>query len=204
MYLDLGFLIYKYIKKNLILITILILLIQISFISKSNIHVVLGLFFFSDQNKPIMLTYENYGLKFKIDYPNDWEKSSKLNNETIFIAPKESDSVSSPAGLVVKVISLKSNKVSVDSISNALISQLKNDHKDFKLEADSQFNIGAKNGKQIIFTATDNNLQLRKALQIITINNNKIFIITYKASIDKYSKYENTIKDMLSSFKFLP
>ncbi|HXS60566.1 MAG TPA: PsbP-related protein [Candidatus Sulfopaludibacter sp.] len=202
MYFDPGFLIYKYIKQNLFLIAISILLIQIS--SISNNHVVLGLFFFDDQNKPIMLTYENNDLKFKINYPNSWERSSGINNETTFIAPKESDSPSSPAGLVVKVMSLKSKNVSVGSITNALISQLKKEHKDFKLESSSQFTIDNKQGKQIVFTATDNNLQNRKALQLIATNNNNIFIITYKASIDKYSKYENTIKDMISSFKFLP
>jgi hypothetical protein len=40
-------------------------------------------------------------------------------------------------------------------------------------------------------------------LQIVTINQKNIFIITYKASLDKYAQYENTIKDMISSFKFL-
>lgn len=204
MYSKSDFLIYRYIKKNLFLITISILLIQISSIStKSNNYQASGLFFFDNQNKPIMLTYENNNLKFKINYPNGWQRSSNLNNETTFIAPKESDSMSSPAGLVVKVYSLKSKNVSIGSISNALISQLKKEHKDFKLESSSQSTIDNKKGKQIIFTATDNNHQFRKALQIITINNNNIFIITYKASADKYSKYENTIKDVISSFKFL-
>ena len=125
MHFNPDFSIYRHIKKNLFLIGILILLIQISIISKSSSQVVSGLFFFDNQNKPIMLTYENNNLKFKINYPNNWERSSGINNDTTFIAPKESDSPSSPAGLVVKVFSLKSKNVSVGSISNALIFPIK-------------------------------------------------------------------------------
>ena len=113
------------------------------------------------------------------------------------------DATSSPAGLVVKVVPLQSKNVSVESISNALISQLKKEHKDFKLESSVQNLVDGRKGKQILFTATDNNLQNRKALQIITVEKNNIFIITYKASIDNYPKYENVIKDMIASFKFL-
>jgi hypothetical protein len=178
------------------------LLLQILSTNINNNREVLGLFLFNDQKQP-MLTYENNDFKFKINYPNNWEKSVKLNNEITFIAPKETDATTSPAGLIVKVVSLQSKNVSIGSISTALISQLKKEHKDFKLESSSQYVIDGRNGKQILFTATDNNLQNRKALQIITMDKNNIFIITYKASIDNYAKYENIIKDMIGSFKLL-
>ncbi|MGN6624229.1 MAG: PsbP-related protein, partial [Candidatus Nitrosocosmicus sp.] len=97
----------------------------------------------------------------------------------------------------------QSKNISISSISNTLITQLKKVHKDFKLESSGQSILDSKKSRQIIFTATDNNLQNRKALQIVTINQNNIFIITYKASLDKYAQYESTIKDMISSFKFL-
>ncbi|MER5175417.1 MAG: PsbP-related protein [Candidatus Nitrosocosmicus sp.] len=194
---------YKYGKKISVLITISILILQFNSIVNNNNPNVLGLLFFNDQKQPVMLTYENNSFNFKINYPNNWERSVKINNEITFIAPKESDTGSSPAGLVIKVVPLQLKNVSVESVSNALISQLKKEHKDFKLESSSQFNLDGKNGKQIIFTATDNNLQNRKAIQTITIDRNNIIIITYKASIDKYTQYENVIKDMISSFKFL-
>ncbi len=196
-------LVYKYGKKIPFLMTVSILIFQINSIVNNNNPNVLGLLFFNDQKQPVMLTYENNSFNFKINYPNNWEKSVKINNEITFIAPKEKDTGSSPAGLVIKVVPLQIKNVSVGSVSNALISQLKKEHKDFKLESSSQFNIGGKNGKQIVFTATDNNLQNRKALQIITIDTKNIIIITYKASIDKYPQDEKIIKDMISSFKFL-
>jgi hypothetical protein len=186
--------------KKFFLTTILILCFY-GLTNNSN-QQVLGQFFFNENKHP-MLTFESQIFKYKINYPDNWERTSNLNNETIFIAPKESDISSSPAGLVIKVIPTQSKNFSIKSISNALIAQLKKAHKDFKQEFSGQFLVDGKNGIQIIFTATDNNLQNRKAWQIVTINQNKIFIITYKASIDKYSQYESTIKDMISSFKFL-
>jgi hypothetical protein len=195
----LGFPFYRYGHKILLSITITTLLIILSHTS-NNTPEALG-FFFNDQKAP-MLTYENNEFKFKISYPDNWERSAKINNEITFVSPKDKDSVSSPGGLVIKVIPLQSKNVSLGSVSNALTSQLKKEHKDFKLESSQNSAIGGKNAKKIIFTATDNRLQERKALQIITINNNNIFIITYKASLNKYSTYESTINDMISSFKF--
>ena len=190
---------YSYGHKILLSITIttlLIILIHTSY----NTPEALG-FFFNDQKAP-MLTYENNEFKFKISYPDNWERSVKINNEITFVSPKDKDSVSSPGGLIIKLVPLQSKNVSLGPVSNALISQLKKEHKDFKLESSQNSAIGGKNAKKIIFTATDNRLQERKALQIITINNNNIFIITYKASLDKYATYESTINDMISSFKF--
>ena len=183
-------------------VTILIFNIYPSFTNNNNFQQAFGQFFFNENKHP-MLTYESQNLNFKINYPDNWERSSNLNNETIFIAPKETDASSSPAGLVIKVIPIQSKNISIGSISNALIAQLKKAHKDFKLESSGQSILDSNKSRQVIFTATDNNLQNRKALQIVTINQNNIFIITYKASLDKYAQYENTIKEMISSFKFL-
>ncbi len=194
-------------KRNLVLFSVLILFFNIIVISNNNNHIyttsmVFGQFFFNENKSP-MLTYENQNFKFKISYPSNWERSSTLNNEFIFIAPKEKDSPASPAGLVIKIVPLQSKNISITSISNALISQLKKEHKDFKQESSGQYLIDGKNGRQITFTATDNNLQSRKALQVMTMNKNNVFIITYKASPDTFTKYEDIAKEMISSFKIL-
>lgn len=162
-----------------------------------------GLF---ESPKQPLITYDDNTFNFKIDYPLNWEKSVKINNEITFVAPKEMDSVSSPAGLIIKIIPSNNNpslkNVSVENAAKSLVTQLKKEHKDFKLESSKFTSIGGKKAIQIVFTATDNMLQNRKAMQIVTVNNNNIFIITYKANPDKFASYEGTIKDMLSSFKF--
>ena len=82
------FLVYKHRIKILFVIIASVLLVQINYTTNNNNRDVLGQFFFNDQKQP-MLTYENIDLKFKINYPNNWEKSVKINNEIIFIAPRK-------------------------------------------------------------------------------------------------------------------
>jgi hypothetical protein len=199
---------FKYKKRNfLFLFPVLILIVNLALIGNNYdlfypTQVVYGQFFFNENKQP-MLTYENENFKFKISYPNTWERSSTIDNEFLFIAPKETDSPASPAGVVIKIVPLQSKNISLGPIFNALISQLKKEHKDFKQESLGQFMIDGKTGKQITFTATDNSLQNRKALQVVTMDKNNIFIFTYKASPNTYTKYESIAKEMISSFKFL-
>lgn len=173
---------------------------QIIIISNENTYV-FG--FFHENQKPQMLTHTDNKYDFSIDYPNNWEKSVKINNEVIFIAPKERDSVSSPAGVVIKVIPRMAGNISIDSAAKLLMSEIKSEHKDFNLEFTNPYNIDGKKAIQTVFTATDSKLQNRKAMQILTANNDNIFIITYKASTDKYPSYEKIANDMISSIKFI-
>ena len=197
----LGFLFCSYRYNIPFSIAMSILIIQINQIVIDDNSEALGLF--HDKQKQTMLPYQNNEFDFKIDYPGNWERSVKINNEIVFVSPKEKDSVSNPAGLIIKVVPLQSKNVSVGTLSNALTNELKKEYNDFKLESTSNLMVDGKNAKQIIFTATDSKFQNRKAFQIITTDNTNVFIFTYKASIDKYSQYESTVKDMISTFKFL-
>lgn len=197
----LGFLFCSYRYNIPFLIAISILIIQINQIVIDNNSEALGLF--HDKQKQTMLSYQNNEFDFKIDYPGNWERSVKIDNEIVFVSPKEKDAVSNPAGLIIKVVPLQSKNVSVGTLSNALTNELKKEYNDFKLESTSNLMVDGKNAKQIIFTATDSKFQNRKAFQIITTDSTNVFIFTYKASIDKYPQYERTVKDMISTFKFL-
>lgn len=160
--------------------------------------------FFHDSQTQTMLAYTDNRFHYEVKYPNNWEKSVKLNNEVIFIAPKDRDSVSSPAGFVVKVVPTPGKNISSVAATNELISQIKSVHKDFKQESNTPVLLDGKKATQVIFTATDSKLQNRKAMQIVVSNLENIYVLTYKASTDKYSSFENVAKDIVNSFKFLP
>jgi hypothetical protein len=160
--------------------------------------------FFHESQSQSMLTHTDNKFYFTVNYPSNWEKSVKLNNEIIFIAPKDKDQVSSPAGLVVKVVPTPGKNVSADSASKQLVSQIQKEHKDFKMETSETSTVDGKKAVKVIFTATDSKLQNRKAIQIVFSNYENIYILTYKASLDKYNTFESTANDMIKSFKFLP
>jgi hypothetical protein len=165
-------------------------------------HLILG--FFHESQSQSMLTHTDSKFHYKIDYPTNWEKSVKLNNEIILIAPKDRDSVSSPAGLVVKVVPTPGKNISADSASKEILTQIQKEHKDFKLESSAPLTLDGKNAVKAVFTATDSKLQNRKAMQIAVSNYENIYVLTYKASLDKYNTFEHTANDMINSFKFLP
>jgi hypothetical protein len=136
--------------------------------------------FFHESQSQSMLTHTDNKFYFTVNYPSNWEKSVKLNNEIIFIAPKDKDSVSSPAGLVVKVVPTPGKNVSADSASKQLVSQIQKEHKDFKMETSETSTVDGKKAVKVIFTATDSKLQNRKAIQIVFSNYENIYILTYK------------------------
>jgi hypothetical protein len=160
--------------------------------------------FFHESQSQSMLTHTDNKFHFTIDHPANWEKSVKINNELILIAPKDRDSVSSPAGLVVKVVPTPGKNISANSGSKEIITQIQKEHQDFKMEASEALTMDGKNAAKVVFTATDSKLQNRKAMQIVVSNFENIYILTYKASLDKYITFENTANDMIKSFKFLP
>ena len=196
---------YRYLQKSigkiLISAVIFVFLFHMNQIVDKDL-LIFGLFF-ETQSQP-MLTHTDNKFHFTIDYPNNWEKSVKINNEIILIAPKDKDSVSSPAGIVVKVVPTPGKNISANSASKEITSQIQKEHKDFKLEGSDTLNVDGKKAVKVVFTATDSKLQNRKAMQIVVSNYENIYIITYKASLDKYNDFENTANDMIKSFKFLP
>ena len=196
---------YRYLQKSVgnILISAIIIVFLFHMNQIGNKDLLIFGLFFETQSQP-MLTHTDNKFHFTIDYPSNWEKSVKLNNEIILIAPKDKDSVSSPAGVVVKVVPTAGKNISANSASKAIISQIQKEHKDFKLEASDTLSVDGKNAAKVVFTATDSKLQNRKAMQFVVSNYENIYIITYKASLDKYNTFENTANDMIKSFKFLP
>lgn len=187
-------------KLTIVLSSLLALfLFQVLYLTVNN-SMVLG--FFHESQSQTMLTYTDNKNNFEISYPNNWERSVKLNNEVIFIAPKDANSVSSPAGFVVKAIPTPGKNISTDSATKELTREIQSVHKDFKLESTTPVTLDGKKATQIVFTATDSKLQNRKAIQIVGSNSESLYVLTYKASTDKFGTYENVASQMIKSFKF--
>ncbi|HKX97466.1 MAG TPA: PsbP-related protein [Candidatus Nitrosocosmicus sp.] len=191
----------KSIGKILISMVILVFLFHMNPLESKDL-LIFG--FFHETQSQSKLTHTDNKFNYAIDFPANWEKSVKINNELILIAPKDKDSVSSPAGLVVKVVPTPGKNISANSASKEIVSQIQKEHKDFKLESSDTLTVDGKKAVKVVFTATDSKLQNRKAMQVAVSNYENIYVLTYKASLDKYNTFENTANDMIGSFKFLP
>ena len=145
------------------------------------------------------LTYDDIITGFSIKYPPDWERAQHLDKSVTFLAPRESNSDTNPAGLGIMVIEVESNK-SLASITQNQLNILKNLYPDIQILESMETIFLGHPSHMIIFTATDNTQSMRKAMQIWFKEDNKAFLMTYKSDNQRYSKYLPTIDKMLNSF----
>ena len=157
----------------------------------------------TSNNNNNFIAYQDSTLGIKIDYPAGWTHELHAGSLVTFLASLESDSNTYPAGLGVKVQHMKSSKnISLNEITNVQIKNLTQDHPDFKLIESTDYKAGGNNAHKIVFTATDDKKNERKAMQIWTLRGDKAYLITYKAEPGKYSRYLPIIQKMVDSFQF--
>jgi len=145
------------------------------------------------------LTYDDLITGFSIKYPPDWERAQHIDKSVTFLAPKESNLDTNPAGLGIMVIEVESNNT-LASITQSQLNKLKNLYPDIQILESMETIFLGHPSHMIIFTATDNTQSMRKAMQIWFKEDNKAFLMTYKSDNQRYSKYLPTIDKMLNSF----
>ena len=145
------------------------------------------------------LTYDDIITGFSIKYPPDWERAQHLDKSVTFLAPRESNSDTNPAGLGIMVIEVESNKT-LASITQNQLNTLKILYPDIQILESMETIFLGHPSHMIIFTATDNTQSMRKAMQIWFKEDNKAFLMTYKSDNQRYSKYLPIIDRMLNSF----
>jgi hypothetical protein len=145
------------------------------------------------------LTYDDLITGFSIKYPPDWERAQHIDKSVTFLAPRESNSDTNPAGLGIMVIEVVSNNT-LASITQNQLNKLKNLYPDIQILESMETIFLGHPSHMIIFTATDNTQSMRKAMQIWFKEDNKAFLMTYKSDNQRYSKYLPTIDKMLNSF----
>ena len=145
------------------------------------------------------LTYDDLITGFSIKYPPDWERAQHIDKSITFLAPRESNSDTNPAGLGIMVIEVVSNNT-LASITQNQLNKLKNLYPDIQILESMETIFLGHPSHMIIFTATDNTQSMRKAMQIWFKEDKKAFLMTYKSDNQRYSKYLPTIDKMLNSF----
>ncbi|HEY6949616.1 MAG TPA: PsbP-related protein [Nitrososphaeraceae archaeon] len=145
------------------------------------------------------LTYDDLITGFSMKYPSDWDRSQHLDKSVTFVAPREIDSEINPAGIAVMVKDIESN-TTMRSITQTQLDTLENLYPDIQILESIQTSFLGNPAHMIIFTATDNTENLRKAMQIWFKEDTKAYLITYKSDNDNFSKYLPTVDKMLNSF----
>ncbi|MGH9975275.1 MAG: PsbP-related protein [Nitrososphaeraceae archaeon] len=150
-----------------------------------------------------LVTFEDRDLGLVIKYPSNWERSKIGQDQVTFIAPRESDSSSFPAGLGIKSHNISSADSTLDAIAKQIVTDLEDDTQDFTLLSSGKSKLNSFDTHEISFSATDDNDAKRTAMQIVVKPENLVYVITYKAYPEKYESYLPIIQSMLDSLKFL-
>ena len=120
-----------------------------------------------------------------------------------FIAPRESDSTTYPAGIGLRVEELSSRTVPLEEITRVQIENLTQSYPDFDLIESSATTLAANPAHKIEFTATDDKEEKCNAIQIWTLKDDKAYLFTYKADPKNDSAYFQAVQGMLQSFKIV-
>ena len=145
------------------------------------------------------LTYDDLITGFSIKYPPNWDRAQHIDKSITFIAPKETNSDTFPAGLGIFFKEVASN-ATLSYITQTQLNTLKNLYPDINILESSDITFAGHPAHKIIFTATDNTSHLRKAMQIWFKDDTKAYLITYKADVEKFPQYLPTIEKMLNTF----
>ena len=144
------------------------------------------------------LTYDDLITGFSMKYPQDWDIAQHIDKSVTFHAPKESNSDLNPADLRIMVIQVGSN-TTLASITQDQLDTLKNLYPDFQIQESVETIFMGHPAHMIIFSATDNTQNMRKAMQIWFKEEAKAYLVTYKSDNERFSKYLPTIDRMLNT-----
>jgi eukaryotic-like serine/threonine-protein kinase len=154
------------------------------------------------ENKPdqSFITYDNSKMRFSLMYPSNWQMEEHFNGFVTFTAPIEDYTQKRfPAGLGIFPLTLESQNISLTTLKNVNLKNLTSNLKEFQLLGAKQIILpGNYPAQQIVFTALDGD-EIRKSMQIIVKNQDKAYLITYKADLSKYDSYLQTIQKILET-----
>ena len=155
------------------------------------------------------LTYENYTYAIRIQYPSDWERlefnqrGNSVNVVVIFRSPPENSSDTKLENLLIQVGNLPFENIPLDEVISANINNLKQSLIDFELiELNATTLSGNNPAYKVIYTNSEGE-DKHKTMQILSIKEDKAYLLTYSAEKRKYSDYLPTIEKMIDSFEIV-
>lgn len=179
---------------------LIILSVSLMFIA-GNIGILTeSLAIFESKPDQSFITYDNSKMKFSLMYPSNWQMEEHFTGFVTFTSPIEDYTQNRfPAGLGIFPLNLESQNISLTALKNVHLKNLTSNLKEFQLLGTNQIILpGNYPAQQIVFTALDGD-EIRKSMQIIVKNQDKAYLITYKADLNKYDSYLQTVQKILET-----
>ncbi len=151
------------------------------------------------------LTYESSAHGIRLKYPSDWTKTEQIEGNLVaFYSPMESllDTYREGLGVAVQNIS---HPMTLDEYTQLSLDQLKQISNTIIIDS-SATTLAGSPAHKVVYTGkielSDKQVDV-KFMQVYTIKDNKVYILTYVAEAKKYSKFLGTIQEMVDSFEII-
>ncbi|MEM6398935.1 MAG: protein kinase [Cyanobacteria bacterium P01_D01_bin.116] len=147
--------------------------------------------------------YQNnlYGISIK--YPQKWQKSvtpDRITGNLAKFMPPMADTDTYPENINLIVRDLPENRQELKQFTNSYIDDIKQAYPDAEIIQQGKTQLNNQPAYEIIYTTNDSENNIQR-LQIWTLKNNKAYVITYTANINKYSQYLDIAQTMIDSFE---
>ncbi len=158
-------------------------------------------------------TYQNHILGIKIGYPDTWyvrtyPYNNSANNTVVgFYSPSNTASelgnISGVSGHFVPYIDIfvfNSKNMSLDKIIKGRINRIQNTS-DFIIDSKPITLRGNNSAHMLVYSTTTGSDESFKKLQVYTISDNKVYLITFTAQEALFSNYLPKVLKMIDSFE---
>ncbi|HLD06206.1 MAG TPA: PsbP-related protein [Candidatus Nanoarchaeia archaeon] len=149
--------------------------------------------------KDRLLTYTNPA--FSIQYPSDWTQGEE-KGYIAFLSPMESSADLFRENINIGVVDMDpANPPTLDEITKSTISAIKTYIADINLVDSSETALSGYPAHKVIYTGKPEGTRDLKLIQIWTLKDNKLYVITFTADVNNYANYLGIINMMFNSFK---
>ena len=145
------------------------------------------------------LTYENPIYQIKIQYPAYWEKKDQgLGGDNVvkFVIPQQRF-----PSLFVQIEDLDSSKL-LQEYTYDKINHLRQLFLNFNIIEQNPTTLAGNNAYKIVYTFTLEQINFKR-MDIWTIKDDRVYLISYLVEMEKYSSYLPTIQKMVDSFEIV-
>jgi hypothetical protein len=168
-------------------------------------------------------SYANSRLKFKFEYPSDWEIQeldapalSNLKGLVSLVPPKDIHELQAGDVVETPTISIIAERIRFQNITIDELSRLQSDNIrymfsdfDFNFENTTEIAIGNNTAIKSVytvvdpFTTNDDSPGIKNGMDIWTIRGDSVYTISYLGEQDQYFRYLPEVQSIINSFKFI-
>jgi hypothetical protein len=163
------------------------------------------------------LTYDNPNLGIGVQYPASWSvveyPYNPAGNNTIvgfFSDQKTSSELGNVSGVsggfvpYLDIFSFDSKNMSLDTIFNSIVHNFRN-NSNFVVNQSSPFRLGNnQSADMIVYDARVGGDELFRKIQVYSMNDNRVYVISFTAQQSLFMNYLPTVQKMIGSFTMHP